>query len=650
MHRYPLLPVVTAFAVGVVATHWLGGEWRWGALVTILASAVAILLRQRLAWVLLAAVSVGMLDTAIQSPYVPEPLFGKQALLSGTVLECREGTETKVAVVAVDSVGGKTTRRFDAILYLPDEEEEPQPTDRVHAAVALEPLDRQTVIPDEIDYDEILRRRGITARGIVLPADFRVVGPDGSIVSKIKRLGAVARQNILVSGLSDKTKEFLVATLLGDDSLIPETEHELFARAGIAHVLALSGLHVGVISVMISVMLFPLYVLRKRTALYVVTIVLLWGYAVMTGLNHSVVRAVIMASALLIAKIMQRPVSPLNTISLAALLILAVSPTAIYTIGFQLTFSAVIAIIVLTPQINQVSRRRRPWLWRLVGFFAVTLAAMAGTTPLAAYYFHIFPVYFFLGNIAASFLLPPLLFLGAASALGLDFSLLNTIADWLYSVLSASTEAVCSLPGVAITGIYPAATTLALYYIGIGSLALWLARKRIVYGAATGAIFLCIAVSYLSTNSVNPGDEVIIDSDKRQTSVILRRGATASLYSNAVAADLPSVRANYESRLRNYLGKRGIDSLTVSALPRSSHLRFDAMGRRYVVFGSQPDTTLRADVGIITRSMPRSRSDARTLRALLVDSILVSSDVPSRRASRYLTLPRTAPLTTLYLR
>ena len=180
--------------------------------------------------------------------------------------------------------------------------------------------------------------------------------------------------------------------------------------------------------------LYPLRLCRMRSAASASAIILLWSYAAVTGLSASVTRATVMASVLLMASMLQRRHSPANALCLAAMLIMAFDPTALFTISFQLSFAAVAGILLFARLLNPTAPRRRI-AHRLAGIVSVSLSAMLATGAISAYYFHTFPIYFLPANVAVAPLLPLLISGGATAitieACGGDPVMLNSVVDLL---------------------------------------------------------------------------------------------------------------------------------------------------------------------------------------------------------------------------
>ncbi len=207
----------------------------------------------------------------------------------------------------------------------------------------------------------------------------------------------------------------LKAIMLGDKDSLPLEIKNRFLKTGTGHILVVSGLHVGLILFILFVSFRTWGLSLELTSLLVVP--LLAYYAVLTGLRAPVLRATLMAGVGLGCLLINRDISPLVILSLAALFILILSPLSLFTASFQLSFIAVGGIIYLTPYLEKRLGKLPLWLRKSL---AVSLAAQLSVLPLLAFYFHQIPFIGLLTNLLIAPLVTIILALGLFSlALGL---------------------------------------------------------------------------------------------------------------------------------------------------------------------------------------------------------------------------------------
>ena len=240
--------------------------------------------------------------------------------------------------------------------------------------------------------------------------------------------------------------------------------------------LALSGLHLGIIYVLLSLVLG----VRRRGALREMVVIFgIWCYAIFTGLSPSVTRAAIMITIYAAVGLLRRDRMSLNALALTAIIMLMANPLCLYDVGFQMSFMAVFAILVCYKPVSRLvspeflqRHRLVKWVWTLV---VVSCCAQLGTAPLTAYYFGRFSVYFLLTNFVVVPLATVVLYLTAAM---LVTALLPSLLPWVAKALAfvvtmqtAMVRWVSGLPGASVEGIDINRLQLFLVYIVITALA-----------------------------------------------------------------------------------------------------------------------------------------------------------------------------------
>lgn len=223
-----------------------------------------------------------------------------------------------------------------------------------------------------------------------------------------------------VHGFSKNELAIIKALLMGQRQDITEEVYSSYAEAGAVHILAVSGLHVGIILILLNIVFKPLnYLKNGRLLKLVVIVVLLWTYAVIAGLSASVVRAVTMFTAVAIAMHLKRPTNIFNTLALSIFILLIFKPTFIYEVGFQLSYLAVLAIVIFQPMLEKLWNPKHKLITFFWKIFTVTIAAQLGIIPVSLFYFHQFPGLFFVSNLV---IIP---FLGFLLGLGIIVIILS---------------------------------------------------------------------------------------------------------------------------------------------------------------------------------------------------------------------------------
>lgn len=235
------------------------------------------------------------------------------------------------------------------------------------------------------------------------------------------------------SSLSRNAGDFLISLLMGDKSFLLNDIKQKITSAGLAHVLALSGLHVGIILSSFLLILFPLSLAGWHKSRRILALLLIWLYVLLTGMAPSTLRAALMATFVIGAIILERKNSALNSLLAATLIILFIDPWGIWNIGLQLSFICVASIILFVNRLNPIEHHSHPKTYGAVNLIIVTLVTTFASWTLVAYYFKSVPILFLPSNLILLPTLPLFLTAGmiyvALLILGWDFKILASIID-----------------------------------------------------------------------------------------------------------------------------------------------------------------------------------------------------------------------------
>lgn len=222
------------------------------------------------------------------------------------------------------------------------------------------------------------------------------------------------------------------ALLLGQRQDISPEIYDSYTKAGAIHILAISGLHIGIILILLNSLFKPLeYFRHGRLIKTLVLVIVLWSFAVVAGLSASVTRAVMMFSVVAIGINLKRPSNIYNTLVSSMFFLLLFRPLLLFDVGFQMSYLAVMAIVSIQPLLDKLWQPNFKPIKKLWQILTVTLAAQIGVVPISLYYFHQFPGLFFLSNLV---IIP---FLGVVLGLGvvvIFLALMNILPFWLADI------------------------------------------------------------------------------------------------------------------------------------------------------------------------------------------------------------------------
>jgi len=380
------------------------------------------------------------------------------------------------------------------------------------------------------DYERYLRLDGIFVRGnINNPTDLIVLrsAENKSWKQRLAAFRQEIKEHIALNSVSPQ-REIIQALSIGISKEITPEIREEFSTTGIAHLLAISGFHIGIIAALFYFLAFNLFRLSPSLLLRyngvkmasLATVIPIVFFALIAGTSPSVTRATIMVLTFIIALFLKRHSNIYNVIALAALIILTFSPAALFSISFQLSFGAVLAIVFISPPLGErffpYRRKEERTGWRLriakikrgaLLTLAATISATIGVSPLLALHFNKISLVSIPANI---FIIPIMGFLGIPLCAAIPFTILfsSTLAgffieaaNWVISVSIAINRFFAMLPYASLYLATPKLWEIATYYLLIIIVVLGIGRK-ISRKATTMGVALCLSF-FIANFSLN---------------------------------------------------------------------------------------------------------------------------------------------------
>jgi competence protein ComEC len=269
--------------------------------------------------------------------------------------------------------------------------------------------------------------------------------------------------------LKDDEAFAVAATLiLGHRSDLESQTLSIYSKTGTIHALSVSGMHVGLVYLILNWMLQHLN--RGRISGLVIVIIMItaiWFYAMLTGFSPSVLRSVIMLTVFIIANSFNRNTNNYNILAFTAFSLLVYNPYLIWDIGFQLSFLAVIGLIWLQPMIQGWLDTKIGWMNKLFSVIAMSLAAQIVTFPFSIYYFHQFPVYFLIGNLFIMIPIAGIMYLGILILL-LKLAFLGPLLEWAILFTNSGLRKIADLPFASVTDIQINKFELSMLCVALG--------------------------------------------------------------------------------------------------------------------------------------------------------------------------------------
>ena len=333
--------------------------------------------------------------------------------------------------------------------------------------------------PGDFDYRKYLKSIDVYGQIYVDTPKILSYENGSQELGVLLRLRTTILEKLEASGLNDNPRGVIEALVLGQRQNVDPEVTKSFRDAGVIHILALSGLHVGIILLILRFL--TKRILRMKYGRWiqsVVLIFLLWSFALLTGMSPSIMRAVTMFSFVAVGLNLKRKGSVYHSLTLSAFVLLLFDPRLLFQVGFQLSYMAVFSIVLIQPVLAGL------WPWRnkvkdfFWNIFTVTVAAQIGVAGISLFYFNQFPGLFILGNML---LLPVLPFIIGAALLLIFLLLFSIPTDWLTTVLNAVLEfiietvaRISSMESFIVKDVHLTFWETALIYVAIFSFVLFL--------------------------------------------------------------------------------------------------------------------------------------------------------------------------------
>lgn len=291
--------------------------------------------------------------------------------------------------------------------------------------------------PSDFDYADYLKNLQVEGQVRISRNQILRAGKGKKTLFGIaQNIRATAVTRLKKTNIASDERSIIQALVLGEKRDISKKLYEHYAAAGAVHILAVSGLHVSILYLIFAFLLKPLKRLKRGAILHsLIIVILLWCFALLSGLSPSVTRAVTMFSFFAMAEVFGRRTSSINTLFLSFLTLLIINPLWLFQVGFQLSYLAVFFILWMYPLLRKFTHSKYVILRLPKRIIAVSICAQLGVLPLSLYYFHQFPGLFLLTNVV---ILPVLSIFMFGGILIVLLSFMEGLPHWIaasYSTL-----------------------------------------------------------------------------------------------------------------------------------------------------------------------------------------------------------------------
>lgn len=519
-----------------------------------------------------------------------------------------------------------------------------RPGDIVSATGILRDARAKDIVPDAADYNRYLYLQGVNSVLWLTKEEMYPISKasDNTLSNILDKARAATTNAIIDSGAGSDASAFLTAVIVGDDSYLQPDTDEAFRTSGLAHLLALSGLHVGIIIMFITVCLSWMRPSRYGYRIfYILIIAASFAYAAFAGMTPSVVRAACMVAVLCVSAIFQRRANVYNSLCVAIFLWLVINPLWLFAPGFQMSVCAVLGITIALRAVNAY-RIRRTWVKKALRIVIVPMAAMAATAIPAMAYFHTFPLYFLPANILASIAIAPMMFCGVLLAIatmtGIGHGALAYACDRLYAFIEFSAKTFGGDSGVVHT--YPSMLTIFCCLAAVAAFFFFLYRPRSIMRIS----MLCCACIFIALSSSFDRSRVSIDayilSGGTSTDMLLADADSVYLITDATGINAANIRTLRQQRYRDMLLRRTTNAELVLLSGNFTRHEFKRSGdiltcgkHRFLLVNSDSlaSPSERCEYALVCRGF---KGDIKKV-ALHADTIVIGTSVHYTRRRRF---------------
>ncbi|WP_396148996.1 ComEC/Rec2 family competence protein [Flavobacterium sp.] len=463
----------------------------------------------------------------------------------------------------VESINERASKgKLLVILNKKDAEKEFEIGDKILANAIIKPIIRPHN-PYQFDYAAYLEKKDVFDQLYLENQNYKVIAKQENLNFQLEKTRNKVVAFFENENITTERINIIKALFLGQRQNIEQETLDNYSKSGAIHILAISGLHIGILLYFFKALLKPIEHIRYgRVITPFLLIIILWSFALLSGLSASVVRAVTMFTFVSIGMYMNRETNIYNTLGSSILILLLFKPNFIFDVGFQLSYCAVFSIVTIQPLLSKLWTPKN----KIIGYFydilTVSFAAQIGVLPLSIYYFHQFPGLFFITNLVIIPSLTLILITGMVSillsALGIYFTLLVEFLSGLIGFMNGYVRYVSSYEQFIIKDIPFNFSILLCSLLTIICIILYIKKPTFKGSIITLTTLLIFQTSIIGSLAFHKNqNEFIIFQYPKKTILASKVNNSITLHSNDSLVNSNYVVKNY---IQNNFGT--IDSIT----------------------------------------------------------------------------------------
>lgn len=539
------LPAAVCLCVGIANGRFFHDEPVWS--VAIVAATIIlslVFLRGYRLSCFIAVVAGTLLGFSTLKPEVPDEMFDRQATLTGRLIKTTSTTQTERAVVEVDKwiLKEDSIERSGNFRVLCSFHSCDVPVKEgafVTVTGKVKGIEPPNDIPYQLDFNRFLYLDGVSGyMNVYNREDYLITNHSVSRWQKFcDKLRHEWLCDITAAGFDEPTAGFMLAVIGGENELLGDDIEEQFRQSGLSHILAISGMHVGIVVLVMSFLLYPVKLLRRLRPLYFILVGLfVIVFAVAVGASPSVCRATAMCCVLMGCRIFETKPNVLQCLAVAVIVLLCFKPMWLFTPGFQFSVCAVLSIIAFMPLLDRVGVNRPVlrWLWLLL---ILPVVAVAGTLVPTLFYFHSFTPSFWIANIVVAIFIAPLIVLGfittLLSMLGLFAPFAAELTNFVYSLMMKGVSLVETITPFECISFFPSGGTLAAISLTVITMAILVRHYSHLRAVGAATVITALFVFLPERTEALPTSEVYIPRHTSRTDIIVVHEGKSYLWTTA---------------------------------------------------------------------------------------------------------------------
>jgi competence protein ComEC len=427
--------------------------------------------------------------------------------------------------------------------------------------------------PFQFDYSKYLEKQQIHHQISLKKKELFLIKNENTVSNYVNNIHKQINKSLINSGFKKEELSIINALILGQRQYISKDLLQSYTNAGAIHILAVSGLHIGVLVLLLNFLFKPFERIKNGNNIKTGLIVLfLWMYAILAGLSPSIIRAVTMFTALSIGLYSNKKTPTIHSLIISIFVLLLFNPYFLFSVGFQLSYLAVFSIVYFYPLLTKLFRPKFWFFRKAWELFSISLSAQLGILPLSLYYFHQFPALFFVSSMVVIPFLGIILGVGilviSLSILTVLPTQLVTIYSWIIYQMNRFIALIARQESFLLKHIsFSILLLISSYLVIFGIYYLWEKPKATKLKYVLISILIFQGILFFEKYQLQSSNEFLILNQSKKSILINREEDQAIIYHN-----IDSIKLQNNYTITNY--HTGTGNIKIINKPLSNYYKF----------------------------------------------------------------------------